>query len=74
MATSNQITRKRAVGGTALGSEKWRIITTKGGRGEEDMLGRGKETTGGDSGEGEDGGGDEATERGDATCGIFCSN
>ena len=38
------------------------------------MLGRGKETTGGDGGEGEDGSGDETTERGDATCGIFCSN
>ena len=27
-----------------------------------------------DGGEGEDGGGDETTERGDATYGIFCSN
>ena len=46
--------------------EKWKR--------EEDILGRCKEITGGDGGKGEDGGGDETTERGDVTCGIFGSN
>lgn len=49
--------------------------TTKDRRGEEDMVGKVEETTGGAGGGEENGGGDgEATECGDTTCEIFCSN
>ncbi|KAF3562749.1 hypothetical protein DY000_02012751 [Brassica cretica] len=68
------------MGGIEGCCHKWRKTTTKGGRGKEDILGKskeikgGEEIKGGDGEEGEDGGGDKTTERGDATCGIFCSN